>query len=338
MIYLILFLDLSGERDGSSDQRKMRNKGAYPWQVWQKAATETGNKLIRRHGAKFVIAIVDSGIKMDHISFGPASQTKPKILRESRDFTNGNDITDSVGHGTNCAGIAAGNRVITGEDNEGGVASEAKLLICKVTNSRKFEINKVIKALRYIKELHEQEKVTIHVVSMSFGFKNGNRDLKKCIDDLNRLGIICVASTGNDGDTPGTKVLFPARYPNVISVGSHDKYWKLAQFAADPQNNDDINYTTFGEAICAPSIHSNEPFSTFSGTSMAAPVAAGLIACILERELWLMQTSSLLNEVRPSLDLMTQPGEKLKSLRPYRVFTDEPYSNSTDESESNAEN
>ena len=331
-----MFLDLSRERNGSSDQRNIvSNTWAYPWQVWQKA---TGNRLIRRHAAKFVIAIVDSGIKINHTSFRPTSPTKPKILPESWDFTNGNDITDKVGHGTNCAGIAAGNRDITGEDNDGGVASEARLLICKVTNSGKPGINKVIEALRYIKDLHEQEKVTIHVVSMSFGFKNGNRDLKKCIDDLNDLGIICVASTGNDGDTPGTKVLFPARYPNVISVGSHDRYWKLAPHAADPQNNDDINYTTFGEAIRAPAIHSNVAFSTFGGTSMAAAVAAGLIACVLERDFGPEQTTDKLDQVRLSLDLMTQPGEKLKSLRPYRVFTDEPDSNSTDESESNAEN
>ena len=308
-----------GKKVGSSDQIKLENNniGAYPWQVWHRAE----KNLVRYHALEFVIAIVDSGIKKEHISFkSDISRPKPKILPESMDFTDDNDIIDRYGHGTNCAAIAAGNSGKTGEDYDGGVASEASLLICKVTKFRKYTVNKVIEALKYIKELHEQERVTTHVVSMSFGFKTDSKELKKCIDDLTDLGIICVAAAGNMGDTPGTKVPFPARYPKVFSIGSHDAVFKLAQYAANPKNNDDIDYTTFGEAVCAAAIDSNLAFSTFSGTSMAAPVAAGLVACVLEHECWLQLTPDTFNQVRLFLNQMTKPGEKLKSLRPFEVF------------------
>jgi hypothetical protein len=314
----LVFRSISGKKVGSSDQIKLENNnGAYPWQVWHRAE----KNLVRYHASEFVIAIVDSGIKKEHISFKSAPPTKPKILPESKDFTDDHDIIDRCGHGTNCAAIAAGSRDITGkEDYDGGVASEASLLICKVTKFRKYNVNKVIEALKYIKELHEQKTVTTHVVSMSFGFKTDSKELKKCIDDLTDLGIICVAAAGNEGDTPGTKVPFPARYPKVFSIGSHNTFFKLAQHAADPQNNDDIDYTTFGEAVCAAAIDTNVAFGTFSGTSMAAPVAAGLIACVLEHECWPQQTPGTLDQVRLYLNQMTKPGDKLKSLCPFQVF------------------
>ena len=318
-LQLYCYLGISGIKVGSSDQIKLENNniGAYPWQVWHRAE----KKLVRKHASEFVIAIVDSGIKKEHISFkSDISRPKPKILPESKDFTDDNDIIDRYGHGTNCAAIAAGNSGKTGEDYDGGVASEASLLICKVTKFRKYTVNKVIEALKYIKELHEQERVTTHVVSMSFGFETDSKELKKYIDDLTDLGIICVAAAGNMGDTPGTKVPFPARYPKVFSIGSHDAVFKLAPCAANPENNDDIDYTTFGEAVCAAAIDSNVAFGTFSGTSMAAPVAAGLIACVLEHECWLQLTPGTFNQVRLYLNQMAKPGEKFKSLRPFQVF------------------
>ena len=184
-------------------------------------------------------------------------------------------------------------------------------------------MRKVIEALRYIKRLHEEEEVTTHVVSMSFGFKTDNTELRRCINELTDAGIVCVAAAGNEGSTPGTKVPFPARYPNVISIGAHNMLWTLAKLDADPKNNDDINYTTFGEAVRASAIRDNVAFNTFSGTSMAAPVAAGLIACVLERDFGPEQTSNKLDQVKHSLHAMTKPGEDLKSLRPFQVFKDE---------------
>ena len=127
------------------------------------------------NGENIVIAILDSGIQTSHRAF------EGRILKEySRNFCSGasdaHNTDDMYGHGTRCAGIAAGNQFeytmspCTSDKFTfpGGVAPKAKIIMCKVTHDNSPSLKAVEDALQHICNLHEE--CHVHVVCMSFGF------------------------------------------------------------------------------------------------------------------------------------------------------------------------
>ena len=251
----------------------------YHWGFW-----ENPEKFENKCGGKDIcIAIVDSGINMNHDAFQGEKKKhqKEKIhpFPASKNFCGKNerDLKDTDGHGTYCAGIAAGRQIK--DKNFSGVAYNARLLICNVGNNP--TMKRVIEALEHIRQLKKGTRVDI--VSMSFGFVKDTPEFKKCIDNLTAEGIICVAAAGNYGNSPHP-VLYPAKYNDVISVGAHDEYWKLAVFSP---NVPGVKCTTLGVGVRVPECGNGwfrESFTAIDGTSVAAPAVAGLIACILERK------------------------------------------------------
>ncbi len=89
-------------------------------------------------GKGSTIAIIDTGIDTKSSEF----QNGKIVL--TRDFTGGNNILDSVGHGTHVAGIAAAARNGVGME---GVAFDANLMIAKVTNSTSLSFATVMSAI-----------------------------------------------------------------------------------------------------------------------------------------------------------------------------------------------
>lgn len=226
---------------------------------------------------------------------------------------------DTEGHGTWCSAIAAGIE----KGDFCGVAYHASLLICKVRLNP--NLKQVIEALKYIDHI-TNKGTTVHIVSMSFGYRKDFCELKECIDKITKKGIICVAAAGNDGNNPTCPVHYPAKYENVISVGAHTQYWKCAEFSP---NHRDVNYATLGVAVRVPHIGNSieELFTFATGTSLAAPAVAGLIACILERQKNLkgVDKEERINKIKKHLDSLIYDGDieelnKLKALCPHKMF------------------
>lgn len=115
-----------------------------------------------------------------------------------------------------------------------------------------------------------------NVINMSFDTKTRSRELKNALDYANRLGLISVASAGNDGME---ETVYPAALRNdvmgVASVGSTT--------ASDDTRS---TFSNFGDAIvwvAAPGeeIITTYPFSTYAagwGTSFSAPFVSGAAA------------------------------------------------------------
>jgi hypothetical protein len=115
-----------------------------------------------------------------------------------------------------------------------------------------------------------------NVINMSFDTKTPSTELKNALDYANQLGLISVASAGNDGVQ---ETVYPAALQNdvmgVASVGSTT--------ATDGTRS---TFSNFGDAIvwlAAPGeeIVTTYPFSTYAagwGTSFSAPFVSGAAA------------------------------------------------------------
>ncbi|MFL5679682.1 MAG: Ig-like domain-containing protein [Chloroflexota bacterium] len=237
-------------------------------------------------GAGVKVAIIDTGL--DYIHNQPPSNEPPVVdnefnsnYRGGYDFVNNdNDPMDDNGHGTHVAGILAaehnGYLVV-------GVAPAVDLYALKVLGaSGEGDYSGLIAALDWAVQNH------MDVVNMSLGGHEASAALAASIHAAYAAGITLVAASGNaitfQDLISGCPVAYPAAYPEVIAVSFTNTSDKLTGFSCTgPQVDlaapgDQIPSTVpVGSCMfCSPSGYAFE-----SGTSMASPHVAGVVALIL---------------------------------------------------------
>ena len=259
------------QRPRSYASVQMRESDAFAVTKWElKHFHDMGFK-----GANTVVAIIDSGIVCDHKAF----DRKDKIHPASKNFIGpDNDIIDKDGHGTHCAGIAAGLPI---EDQfKGGVAPEAQLLVCRV----EVEENKpetMMEALEYLVTLREKGK-QVDVVSISLGYQltqHQGAQVEKAICTLVvDYKTIVVAAACNNGQQRDP-IWYPARCGKTISIGAHDHNNNRADFSAVGQR---LDFLAPGVQMWSPTIGKPQSTSLSDGTSLATPAVAGLVALLIQ--------------------------------------------------------
>ncbi|RSL92442.1 hypothetical protein CEP52_013802 [Fusarium oligoseptatum] len=134
----------------------------------------------------------------------------------------------------------------------------------------------IAKAIR-----HSVEHWNVHIISMSWGFKEEH----ECISDAIRLAYsqdtIMFAAASNEGaNVPARRtVTFPASMPEVICVNSCDGFGNRSAFNPPPRQ-DVFNFLTLGEAVSTSS-SALKP-KRLTGTSFATPTAAAIAASLVE--------------------------------------------------------
>lgn len=251
------------------------------WGIGYSNIQKFWNKGFTGKGVK--IAIIDTGIDYRH-----------KDLRDNFvkgvSFIENKNFTDDNGHGTHVAGI------IAGEDNNTGfvgVAPKAKLYIAKALDKNGYG---------NIEDLNESMKWSIKnnvdIINMSIGFTEedfnteGFTEFEGLVDEANKKGIVIVAAAGNDSNN---QVDYPARFKNVIAVGSITNFdselWKTRYTKSWFSNyGSKVEVTAPGSFIYSTYPMSIEPFlypkygyEMLSGTSMAAPYTSGFLAVLMNR-------------------------------------------------------
>lgn len=225
------------------------------------------------------IAILDTGIYLNHPDF-----SNRNILGKS--FIPGEDWDkDKNGHGTHCAGIAAGN-ISHIDGRRYGVANEADLVIAKVlSNSGTGSTSGILDAIDWAIEKD------FKIISMSLGapveigekpsviFEHiGQKALEK--------NILLIAAAGNDSSRPSIPkpVSSPANAESIMAIAALDKQFQVAYFSnggINAANGGRVDISAPGVAIfsCFSKLAPNGSFySTLNGTSMATPFVSGVAA------------------------------------------------------------
>ncbi len=180
-------------------------------------------------GTGIGIAVMDSGIYTNHISFENAN--KQLRVTKSVDFTGENRTDDPYGHGSHVAGILSGNDSVA-QGAYVGVAPNANIINLRVLNSQgRGTVSSLIAALDWV--MSNRTTYNIRVLNMSLGtaavtsYKND--PLCKAVRRLVDAGVVVVAAAGNEGkDGNGEKIYgqihSPGNEPSVITVGASNSY------------------------------------------------------------------------------------------------------------------
>lgn len=261
----------------------MPNDPMFP-QQWnlQKISAPTGWDVCRI-STKVYIAIVDTGISTNQTDL-------TKVVLPGRDFVNNDfDPNDDNGHGTHCAGIAAG----IGDNGIGtiGVGFGALLLPVKVLDSSGSGSD-VNVANGIIWAADNRAKV----ISLSLGGPAYSQALQDAVIYAVNKGCVVVAAAGN---SPTPNPQYPAFFEECIAVASTDV-------------NDAISYfSTFGTWVdtAAPgenilSTLPNNAYGSYSGTSMAAPQVSGLAALLFAQLGTNSQVATIRSRIVGNCDLI----------------------------------
>ncbi len=279
--------------------------------VWQRGYTGKG----------VLVAVIDSGVNYnhedikDHLWDGGAQYPNHGY----NTINNNDDTMDRYGHGTHCAGTICGDGtsgILT------GIAPDATLMCVKALDDYgSGNTSSINSAMEFAIEHHADIlSMSLGVLAPSEANKTMLRNT--CVNAL-ELGVIASVAAGNYGTnmTPQMQVpnniLAPANCPPpwlhpdqqvnpgglscVVAVGAVDyfenKYengskgpvtWTGTQFNDYPYGGDKIGLIR--PDVCAPGVgvksldhDSNNGYNLKTGTSMAAPCVAGIMALMLEK-------------------------------------------------------
>ncbi len=209
------------------------------------------------------------------------------------------DPLDQHGHGSHVAGIAAGQ---TTAGLASGIAPGARLVALKIYGPPGSgiyvdeEVDVVISALDWCARVNLGLVVeglapdSIDVVNMSLGepWGQGAPLFEEAVAALVEQGVVVVASAGNTGDQPYV-LGAPGAARGVLSVASTSIAGDRDQIVSSSSRGPS-RHGRFGPSLAAPgaSIDSashgtGDRSRSLSGTSMAAPHAAGAAALLVQR-------------------------------------------------------
>ena len=239
-------------------------------------------------GSGVTVAVIDSGARLEHPDLAPNIWTNFDEVPGNRvdDDHNGyvddvhgvdlsttrpgQNLSDGFGHGSHVAGIVA-----AAQNGRGvvGVAPRAKLMIVKVLDAKGAgTTGGVAEGIRYAAANGAR------VINLSLSGPERDPRLVEAVKAAGDANALLVTSAGNDGQDIDAKPAYPAALPaaNLLAVAS-----------TDPDNGRGISeFSNFGRLavqVAAPgaqilSTASDGSYVVKSGTSMAAPMVAGVAA------------------------------------------------------------
>jgi serine protease AprX len=236
-------------------------------------------------GSGVIISILDTGIDDTH------PDLEGKVVAE-KDFTDDGTTDDLDGHGTHCAGIAAGKH--NAAANVTGVAPGALLLNAKVLGGESGIgfTSWAISAIEWSMErpINWSINQNAKILSMSFGVRQedgtGRDPLSMAVTNAVKVGVVVVIAAGNSGSGEGTTgspaVAYEAIAVSMSDINDNIVYWSSKGPAGDGRIGIDVAAPGGGIVSANYNWETEGDYSFKSGTSMSCPHVAGAIALLLQ--------------------------------------------------------
>lgn len=258
-----------------------------------------------------VVVVLDTGIDYRHPDLAASVWTNPREVPDDGIDNDRNGYVDDVhgfdmvdqdgdpmdenGHGTHVAGIIAargGN-----ETGISGVAPRVQVAACRFLDAGgSGTTDDAISCLNYVRALR---RAGVNVVATNNSWAGGDESELLYRAIRNQTDVLFVAAAGNDSGDLDEFPTFPASYalPNIIPVAASDHRDRLADFSNSGRSS--VGLSAPGDGILSlraagtdlygdgahffPEGDPNAEYYLASGTSMAAPHVAGVIALLESR-------------------------------------------------------
>lgn len=181
---------------------------------------------------------------------------------------------DSNGHGTHTMGLMVGEGI--------GVAPGARWIAVRAFDASGYALDSWIHAaFEWILAPEGNPALAPDILNNSWGNPNGwDTTFAEALEALQAAGIFAVFSAGNNGPEPGS-VASPASLPGAFAVGAVDAEGQIAWFSSrGPSPWGEIRPHVVAPGVRVRSTWPGGTYAERSGTSMAAPHAAGVAALL----------------------------------------------------------
>ncbi|MFC7531733.1 S8 family serine peptidase [Actinoplanes sp. GCM10030250] len=234
-------------------------------QQWDFAKLKVADAWKKSTGAGVTVAVIDTGVDAKHPDLaGNVLSGYDAIANKA------GTVTDANGHGTHVAGTIA---AVTGNGvGVSGIAPDAKILPVKVLGSNgSGNMSDAAEGIIWAADHGAQ------VINMSLGSTSKVTAVTNAINYARNKGVTVVAAAGNSRSS-GSPVNYPAADAGVIAVAATDSGDKVAGYS---NAGSYVDVAAPGSSITNtyPTALGNG-YKTMSGTSMASPHVAGVVALL----------------------------------------------------------
>lgn len=220
-------------------------------------------------GAGISIAVLDTGFFIQH----PDSS----IVGGYSVFSDDPWSNDHSGHGTHIAGIISAKR---GSPYQ-GIAPDAEVFGIKIYHENDVDENGgVSTSVRsVVSGIQHAMDIGTDIIVISSGLSYHDPELYKVVKEAYDQDIMIIAASGNGKQT----VNYPANYSEVIAVTAIDEQLNPALDIIYGQENDFSAPGVNIGGLSIPDSTYSYPYIFMSGSSQAAPHAAGLAAILMQK-------------------------------------------------------